>query len=75
MQGWAAVDEGNTAEALRLAQHSLYTQKSSRAYVLIAHVRCMQGDLGNAKAALAQVAARDRSEVIRVCGKLGVDLH
>jgi serine/threonine-protein kinase len=71
----AALDAGKPGEALRLAQHSLYTQKSSRAYALIARARCAQGDLGNAKAALAQVAARDRSQVVRACGKLGVELH
>jgi serine/threonine-protein kinase len=71
----AALDAGKPGEALRLAQHSLYTQKSSRAYAVIARARCAQGDLGNAKAALAQVAARDRSQVVRACGKLGVELH
>jgi serine/threonine-protein kinase len=70
----AALDGGKPADALRLAQHSLYAQKSSRAYAVIARARCAQGDLGNAKAALAQVAARDRSPVVRACGKLGVEL-
>jgi serine/threonine-protein kinase len=70
----AALDGGKPADALRLAQHSLYAQKSSRAYAVIARARCAQGDLGNAKAALAQVAARDRSTVVRACGKLGVEL-
>ena len=46
----------------------------SRAYAVIARARCAQGDLGNAKAALAQVATRDRSAVVRACGKLGVEL-
>jgi serine/threonine-protein kinase len=71
----AALDAGRSADAIRLAQHSLYAQKSSRAYAIIARARCAQGDLGNAKAALAQVAARDRSAVIRDCGKLGTDIH
>jgi hypothetical protein len=71
----AALEAGKPTEALRLAQHSLYAQKSSRAYAVIARARCVQGDLGNAKAALAQVAARDRSGVVRACGKLGVELH
>jgi len=71
----AALGAGKPGEALRLAQHSLYAQKSSRAYALIARARCAEGDLGNAKAALAQVAARDRAAVVRGCGKLGVDLH
>jgi outer membrane biosynthesis protein TonB len=71
----AALDAGKSADAIRLAQHSLYAQKSSRAYAIIARARCAQGDLGNAKAALARVAARDRSAVIRDCGKLGTDIH
>jgi len=71
----SALAAGKAAEALRLAQHSLYAQKSSRAYALITRARCAQGDLGNAKAALAQVSARDRSSVVRACGKLGVELH
>ena len=71
----AALGAGKPADAVRLAQHSLYAQKSSRAYAVIARARCAQGDLGNAKAALAQVAARDRSPVVRACGKLGVELR
>jgi eukaryotic-like serine/threonine-protein kinase len=71
----AALEAGRGADAIRLAQHSLYTQKSSRAYAIITRARCAEGDLGNAKAALAQVGARDRSAVVRACGKLGVDLH
>jgi serine/threonine protein kinase len=71
----AALDAGKPSDALRLAQHSLYAQKSSRAYAVIARARCAQGDLGNAKAALAQVAARDRSAVVRACGKLGIELR
>jgi hypothetical protein len=71
----AALAAGKPADALRLAQHSLYAQKSSRAYAVITRARCAQGDLGNAKAALAQVSARDRSSVVRACGKLGVELH
>jgi len=71
----AALEAGRGGDAIRLAQHSLYAQKSSRAYAIIARARCAQGDLGNAKAALAQVAARDRSAVVHACGKLGVELH
>jgi serine/threonine protein kinase len=70
----AALSAGKYTEAIRLAQHSLFAQKTSRAHALIAQARCGQGDLGNARAALAQVAARDRSAVVRACGKLGVDL-
>ena len=71
----AALGAGKSTDAIRLAQHSLYTQKSSRAYGIIARARCAEGDLGNAKAALAQVAPRDRAAVVRACGKVGVELH
>jgi serine/threonine-protein kinase len=71
----AALEAGKSGEAVRLAQHSLYAQKSSRAYAVITRAHCAQGDLGNAKANLAHVAPRDRSQVVRACGKLGVELH
>jgi serine/threonine protein kinase len=71
----AALDAGRGSDAIRLAQHSLYAQKSSRAYAIIARARCAQGDLGNAKAALTQVGPRDRAAVLRACSKLGVELH
>jgi len=70
-----ALEAGRNADAVRLAQHSLYAQKSSRAYATIARARCATGDLGNARAALSQVAPRDRVTVMRACNKLGVDLH
>ena len=70
----AALDAGKHSEAIRLAQHSLFAQKTSRAYALITRARCAQGDLGNARAALAQVAARDRPSVVRACAKAGIDL-
>ena len=71
----AALAAGRNADAIRLAQHSLYAQRSSRAYAIIARARCAQGDLGNAKASLAQVGTHDRPAVMRACDKLGVDLH
>jgi eukaryotic-like serine/threonine-protein kinase len=71
----AALAAGKSADAVRLAQHSLYAQKTSRAHAVITRARCAQGDLGNAKAAFAQVSARDRSPVVRACGKLGIELR
>ncbi|HLK93344.1 MAG TPA: serine/threonine-protein kinase [Polyangia bacterium] len=71
----AALAAGRNSDAIRLAQHSLYAGKSSRAYAIIARARCAEGDLGNARAALAQVGARDRPAVVRACDKSGVDLH
>jgi hypothetical protein len=71
----AALAAGKPVEALRLAQHSLYAQASSRAYAVITRARCAEGDLGNAKAALSHVSARDRSQVVRACAKLNVELR
>jgi serine/threonine-protein kinase len=71
----AALTAGNAAEAIRLAQHSLYAERSGRAYAIMARARCAGGDLGNAKAALAQVDASERAAVIRACRGQGVDLR
>jgi len=70
-----ALDAGKPAEALRLAQHSLYAQKSSRAYAVMARARCGQGDLGNAKAAFALLPRGQRGPVARACRKLGIELR
>jgi len=70
-----ALTAGSMSEAIRLAQHSLLTQKSSRAYALIARGRCLQGDLGNAKAAFAKVAKSDRPAVLRACHTQNLDLR
>jgi serine/threonine-protein kinase len=71
----AALDGGNPADAIRLAQHSLYAQQSGRAYAVMARARCAQGDLGNAKAAFAHVDAGDKAAVLRDCRKLGIQLR
>jgi serine/threonine-protein kinase len=71
----AALAAGKPAEAIRLAQHSLYAQASSRAYAVITGARCAEGDLGNAKAAFAHLSPRDRPQVTRACGKLGIELR
>ena len=70
-----ALAAGKPGEAIRLAQHSLYAERSARAYAVIARARCAEGDLGNAKAALAQVEPRARPAVVRACHALGVDLR
>jgi serine/threonine-protein kinase len=74
-QAEAALAAGNSAEALRLAQHSLYAERSSRAYEVMARARCAQGDLGNAKAAFAHVDAADRAAVLRDCRKHEIELR
>jgi outer membrane biosynthesis protein TonB len=71
----AALTAGKPGEAIRLAQHSLYAGKSSRAYEIMTRARCAQGDLGNAKAALSHVTGRERTAVVRACAKAGVEIH
>jgi hypothetical protein len=74
-QAEAALGAGNAADAIRLAQHSLYAQKSSRAYAVMVRARCAQGDLGNAKAAFTHVDHGDRGAVERECHKKGIELR
>jgi hypothetical protein len=71
----AALSAGKPSDAIRLAQHSLYTEQSSRAYAVIVRARCAQGDLGNAKAAFGRVDAGARAAVARACHALGVELR
>ena len=54
----AALEAGKHGEAIRLAQHSLFAQKTSRAYALITRARCAQGDLGNARRRWRRCRAR-----------------
>jgi serine/threonine-protein kinase len=74
-QAEAALAGGNVPEAIRLAQHSLYAAKSSRAFAIIAKGRCRQGDLGAARAALGNVAAAQRGATLRDCKAHGMDLR
>jgi hypothetical protein len=71
----AALGRGDTAAAVRLAQHSLYAQKSSRAFSVVARARCRQGDIGSARAALTRVSKSDRPAVLRDCAAVGMDLR
>jgi serine/threonine-protein kinase len=74
-QAEEALGRGNTAEAIRLAQHSLYAGKSSRAFAITTRARCRQGDLGGARAALGQVSGAQRGAVLRDCAAHGMDLR
>jgi len=67
--------DANPAEAIRQARHTLTTQKSSRAFSIIARGFCKQGDLGNAKAALHSVGGADRPRVLKYCKAAGTDLQ
>jgi serine/threonine-protein kinase len=70
-----ALARGNAAEAIRIAQHSLYVAKSSRAFAIMVKARCRQGDLGGARAALGQVSSAQRAPVLRDCAAHGMDLR
>jgi serine/threonine-protein kinase len=74
-QAEEALAQGNAADAIRLAQHSLYLGKSTRAFAIIVKARCRQSDLGGARAALAQIAAGQRAAVLRDCAAHGMDLR
>jgi serine/threonine-protein kinase len=67
--------DGEPAEAVRQARHTLATAKSSRAFAIIARAFCKQGDLGNAKAALHSVGSADRPRVLKYCKAAGTDLQ
>ncbi|MCU1283006.1 MAG: serine/threonine-protein kinase [bacterium] len=67
--------DGEPAEAVRQARHTLSTAKSSRAFSIIARGFCKQGDLGNAKAALHSVGGGDRGRVLKYCKAAGTDLQ
>jgi eukaryotic-like serine/threonine-protein kinase len=67
--------DGDPAEAIRQARHTLAAAKSSRAFSIIARGFCKQGDLGNAKAALHSVGGADRPRVLKYCKAAGTDLQ
>jgi hypothetical protein len=71
----ASLKAGNAREALRLAEHSLLTARSVRAYSIKARARCAQGDLGGTNAELQHVTGAERARVIRICKAAGLDLN
>jgi serine/threonine-protein kinase len=73
--GAEALVETNPTEAVRLARHTLTTQKSSRAYAIITRAFCQLGDLGNAKANLHNVSGMERARVVKACKAAGTDLQ
>jgi len=70
----AALNDGNAAEAIRRARHSLFGQKTSRAFVILTHAYCKTGDLGAAQASLRNVVAAERAPAVRACKAAGMDL-
>jgi eukaryotic-like serine/threonine-protein kinase len=71
-----ALDDGDAQLALRLADQSFFSQKTSAGWAVKARAFCLLKDLGNARAALANVTARsDRKRVLADCKESGVDLR
>ncbi len=62
--------------ALRLADQSFFTKKTSAGWAIKARAHCQLRDLGNARAALTNVTGKAaRAEVVTDCKKHGVDLR
>lgn len=71
----AALGRGDAREAKRLAQHSLLGKRTGRAFSILTRAACREGDLANARAALRNVSAPDRSSVVKACAAAGLDLR
>ena len=54
--------------------HRTTSEKSGRAFAIIARANCKQGDLGGAKAAMHSVDSRDLARVKHECKAAGIDL-
>ncbi|MFZ4579486.1 MAG: serine/threonine-protein kinase [Myxococcota bacterium] len=73
VQAEAALSAGRLSEAARLAEHSLLTQPTSRAFAVLTKVRCRQGDLGGARTWFGQIrGAGAQTAVRKACAKDGV---
>ncbi|MGO9066033.1 MAG: protein kinase domain-containing protein [Myxococcaceae bacterium] len=71
----ALVDE-DPKLALRLADQSFFTKKTSAGWAVKARAHCQLKDLGNARAALANVTGKAaRAQVVADCKEHGVDLR
>jgi serine/threonine-protein kinase len=70
----AALKSGDPKEAIRIARRSLNERSTVRAYSLIARAYCRLGDLGNVRAQLPHLPARERKRIVHVCKQAGVDL-
>jgi len=71
-----ALDEDDPKLALRLADQSFFTKKTSAGWAIKARAHCQLKDLGNARAALANVTGKSaRAKVVSDCKEHGVDLR
>ncbi len=71
-----ALDEEDPKLALRLADQSFFAKKTSAGWAIKARAHCQLKDLGNARAALANVTGKAaRAKVVSDCKEHGVDLR
>jgi eukaryotic-like serine/threonine-protein kinase len=72
----AALDDDDPQLALRLADQSFFTKKTSAGWSIKARAHCQLKDLGNARAALANVTGKAaRARVVADCKEHEVDLR
>jgi serine/threonine-protein kinase len=69
-----ALDAGDLAEAIRVAQHSLQIVRTPRAFAIMARAYCRKGDLEGARIRLPNVGG-ERARVLRDCKAAGVELQ
>jgi serine/threonine-protein kinase len=69
-----ALDNGQPADAIRLARSSLRDGSSERAYSLMARAYCDQRDLGMVQAMLRNLSSSLRKQVKAQCAKSGLTL-
>ncbi|MGO9832516.1 MAG: protein kinase domain-containing protein [Myxococcaceae bacterium] len=71
-----ALSDEDPKLALRLAEQSFFTKKTSAGWAVKARAHCQLKDLGNARAALANVTGKAaRAQVVADCREHGVDLR
>jgi hypothetical protein len=71
-----ALDDEDPKLALRLADQSFFTKKTSAGWAIKARAHCQLKDLGNARAALTNVKGKaTRAKVLADCKENGVDLR
>lgn len=71
----ALLKRGDHAAALRLARSTLSTQRSARAFAVMAKSYCAERDLGMTRAMLRNLNGRQRKQVRAYCRQQGMSLE
>ncbi len=71
----AAMRSRKRGDGMLLAERSLRTQKTSRAYSIMTRAHCASGDIGNAKATYQHVSPGERPRVRKECKSHDIDLN